>query len=126
MAKSEIGGLMASLYVLGNPDHYTDHIFIPFYWRGYVKEVVNTWQEGNSDEIPDLDKVQDNVVINKSQGHFIGLSKVSDYVYRPAMYENIALYDWICLYKKAPRRRTRKSELEMPLMIPSLMNLMMN
>ncbi|KIM72479.1 hypothetical protein PILCRDRAFT_81835, partial [Piloderma croceum F 1598] len=34
-SKMEIGGPMASLYILGNPDHYTDHRFVPFYWRGY-------------------------------------------------------------------------------------------
>ncbi|KIM79447.1 hypothetical protein PILCRDRAFT_74363, partial [Piloderma croceum F 1598] len=34
-SKMEIGGPMASLYILGNPDHYTGHKFVPFYWRGY-------------------------------------------------------------------------------------------
>jgi hypothetical protein len=28
-AKLEIGGPMAALYLLGNPDHYTSHKFIP-------------------------------------------------------------------------------------------------
>jgi hypothetical protein len=36
-AKLEIGGSMASLYVPGNPDHYTNYEFIPFYWKPYVK-----------------------------------------------------------------------------------------
>jgi hypothetical protein len=108
MAKSETGSPMASLYVLGNPDHYTNFIFIPFYWRSYVKEVLNAWKEEDSCEIPDLDRVKDNVVINKNQGQFVGLSKVSDYVYRPNIYENTTLYDWICFYKKSPKRKLRK------------------
>ena len=38
-AKIEIGGLMASLYLLKNPDHYTNHTFCTFYWKSYVREV---------------------------------------------------------------------------------------
>ena len=30
-AKLEIGSPMASMYLLGNPDHYTSHTFINFY-----------------------------------------------------------------------------------------------
>jgi len=35
----EIGGPMASLYLLGNPDHYTNRDFVVFYWKSYVAEV---------------------------------------------------------------------------------------
>ena len=41
-AKLEIGGPMASLYILGHPDHYTGHKFILFYWKVYIK-VLNAW-----------------------------------------------------------------------------------
>jgi hypothetical protein len=40
--KLEITGPMASLYLLGNPDHYAGHKFVLFYWRSYVKEVFNS------------------------------------------------------------------------------------
>lgn len=39
-SKSEIGSPMASMYLLGNPDHYTSHQFVTFWWRGYVSEVA--------------------------------------------------------------------------------------
>src|SRR6266567_3605182 len=39
-AKMEIGGPMASLYLLVNPDHYTSHEFVPVYWKNYVREVL--------------------------------------------------------------------------------------
>src|SRR5882762_6611769 len=110
-AKMEIGSPMASLYILGNPDHYTKHRFIPFYWKGYVKEVLNIWEGNDSDEIPDLEHVSDKVVINKSRGGFIGISKVSDYVYRPVMYEDISLYDWIQFYKKTRKNRMPKKKI---------------
>jgi hypothetical protein len=41
-AKLEIGGPMASLYLLGNPDHYTNQYFIVFYWKSYVTEVLES------------------------------------------------------------------------------------
>ena len=107
-AKSEIGGPMASLYILGNPDHYTGHKFVPFYWRGYVKEVLSAWDEDYA--ILDLEGVEDKVVINKNQGQFVGLSKVSDYVCRPSMYEHVSLYDWIRLYHKSAKRRTKQKK----------------
>ncbi|KAJ7028484.1 hypothetical protein C8F04DRAFT_963937 [Mycena alexandri] len=34
-AKMEIGSPMASMYLLGNPDHYTSHKYVPFAWRQY-------------------------------------------------------------------------------------------
>ena len=93
---------MASLYVLGNPDHYTEHKFIPFYWRGYVKEVLSAWDKVQATEnVSDLDSLTNKVVINKNQGWFIGLSKVSDYVYCPSAYEDKSLYNWIQRYKKS-------------------------
>ena len=37
-AKAEMGAPMIAMYLLGNPDHYTSHMFVPFYWRSYVQE----------------------------------------------------------------------------------------
>jgi len=107
-AKTEIGGPMASLYILGNPDHYTSHVFIPFYWRSYVKDVWTAWgDEQSSDHNTEMQNVSDKVVINKSKGEFIGLSKVNDYKFRPEMYSDVSLYDWIRLSTKKPKRRTK-------------------
>ena len=106
-SKMEIGGPMASLYLLGNPDHYTGHKFVPFYWRGYVKEVLSAWEdEGITNDTPELGGPE-KVVVDKNQGRIVGLSKISDYVYRPSKYEDKTLYDWIRLYKKSPKRRVK-------------------
>src|ERR1700723_3287519 len=40
-AKMEIGSPMACMYLLGNPDHYTNKKFALFFWQGYLQEVVN-------------------------------------------------------------------------------------
>jgi hypothetical protein len=42
-SKVEIGGPMAAMYMLGNPDHYTSHTFVPFYWKQYVSYVLRAW-----------------------------------------------------------------------------------
>jgi len=36
MAKLEISSPFACLYLLGNPDYYTSHTFINFYWKSFV------------------------------------------------------------------------------------------
>ena len=37
-AKAEMGAPMICMYLLGNPDHYTNFIFVPFYWQSFVAE----------------------------------------------------------------------------------------
>ena len=39
-SKMEIGSPMASMYLLQNPDHYTSHKFIPFFWKSFVNEIT--------------------------------------------------------------------------------------
>ncbi|KAF8231679.1 hypothetical protein L208DRAFT_1275948, partial [Tricholoma matsutake] len=51
-AKMEIGSPMACLYIFGFPDHYTDHMFVSFYWRNYVQEVQSAWVSLNEEENP--------------------------------------------------------------------------
>ena len=42
-AKAEMGSPMICMYLLGNPDHYTSHTFVPFYWQSFVTSV---WKSG--------------------------------------------------------------------------------
>jgi hypothetical protein len=58
-AKLEIGGPMASLYLLGNPDHYTNQNFVVFYWKSYVTEVLKAWKQ-------DSDVHSDKVILLKN------------------------------------------------------------
>jgi len=68
---------MASLYLLGNPDHYTNQNFIVFYWKSYVTEVLKSWKQ-DSEVQPD--KV---ILLKNVDGGIYGLSIVDDYQYRP-------------------------------------------
>ncbi|KAJ7155809.1 hypothetical protein C8R46DRAFT_1295856, partial [Mycena filopes] len=79
-AKMEIGSPMASMYLLGNPDHYTSHNYVPFAWRQYVQ--------------------------------FVRTSAVDDYRYRPAVYSNLTLYEWIQCSKKKKRSVKERAEFE--------------
>ena len=88
-AKLDIGGLMASLYLLGNPDHYTNHKFVVFYWKSYVTEVLKAWKQ-NSDV--QSDKV---ILLKNDNGEFVGLSTVDYYIYRPYELSDKSLYEWI-------------------------------
>lgn len=111
--KMEIGAPMASMYVLGNPDHYTSHTFKAFYWRPYAKEVVDAWQEDSEKKDGDgiIDCAPEKVVLQKRRDGYIGISKVDDYKYRPVVHEKMSLYDWVRLSDKAPKVRSRKKKI---------------
>ena len=47
-----------------------------------------------------MDKHPEQLLINKQRGSYIRLSSIRDYTYRPWIYDNVSLYDWICLSKK--------------------------
>src|SRR6202034_1239003 len=101
-AKLEIGGPMASLYLLGNPDHYTDQNFVVFYWKSYVTEVLKAWRQDN-------DVKSDKVILLKNvDGEFIGLSIVDDYMYRPYELSDRSLYKWIQIYKRLKRTKAEQ------------------
>ncbi|KAJ7740538.1 hypothetical protein B0H16DRAFT_1324385, partial [Mycena metata] len=105
--KMEIGSPMASMYILGNPDHYKSHMFVNFPWRTYVAFVQNAWKvrDGNADDQEDLD---DMLFVRNDNGTFVASSCVDDYRYRPVVYERVTLYEWIqCSEKKARTKRER-------------------
>ena len=63
---------MICMYLLGNPDHYTSHIFVPFYWPSFVTEVE---QDFNINE----NEIQ-KVALIKRKGKIVGLCPVHDYI----------------------------------------------
>jgi hypothetical protein len=104
-AKIEIGGPMASLYLLKYPDHYTGHKFKTFYWKNYVKVVRSAWETEDNN----IDKETDKVVIGKKDGEYVAISSVDDYIHRPDKYESMSLYNWIRLATKYKLRRKHNS-----------------
>ncbi|KIL60196.1 hypothetical protein M378DRAFT_84064, partial [Amanita muscaria Koide BX008] len=86
--KAEMGAPMVCMYLLGNPDHYTSHKFVPFFWKSYVNEVHKAWDPAVSDS------TNDKVTILKVRNRVIGLSPVYDYIYRPTELDDMCLYDF--------------------------------
>ena len=54
----------------------------------------------------EADELPEKVVLNKSEGKFVAISKVHDYIYRPSVFGTMNLYDWIRCANK--RRRSSK------------------
>ena len=50
-AKIEMGAPMICMYLLGNPDHYTNYSFVPFYWQSFVTEA---WKDFETSDIQDI------------------------------------------------------------------------
>ena len=72
------------MYLLGNPDHYTDHKFVPFFWQSFVTEAEREFRD-------DLAPMK--VTLVKKKGGIVGVSPVFDYIYRPLELEDMPLYE---------------------------------
>jgi hypothetical protein len=44
-AKLEIGCPIESLYLLRNPNHYTNQNCVIFYWKSYITDVLKAWKQ---------------------------------------------------------------------------------
>src|ERR1700728_1611209 len=105
-AKLEIGGPMASLYLLGNPDHYTNQKFVVFYWKSYVTAVLKAWKQ-------DSDVQSDKVILLKNvDGEYIVLSTVDDYIYRPYELSDKSLYEWIQISSRSKRTKAEQKKFQ--------------
>ena len=93
-AKLELGSPMICMYLLGNPDHYTGHRFVPFYWLSFVQEVRKAWDEDLTGEPPQK------IGMLKRNGRIVGVSHVHDYIHRAEELNDMSLYDWISTYKR--------------------------
>jgi hypothetical protein len=107
--KSEMGGPMVCMYLLGNPDHYTSHKFVPFYWKTFVNEVHSVWDSEVASTL------NNKVAIIKVKKRIIGFSPVYDYIYRPSELEDLCLYDWVrrCERKRITRKDLKKKRSKM-------------
>ncbi|KAJ7156837.1 hypothetical protein C8R43DRAFT_842620, partial [Mycena crocata] len=117
----EIGSPMASMYILGNPDHYKSHVYVNFAWRSYVSFVKNFWSaeqlkeedEGMNCTSKTLfasaeDDPEDKITIKTLNGKVVASSVVDDYRFRPVVYEKLNLYEWVQTSDK--KVRTRKEQ----------------
>jgi hypothetical protein len=100
-AKAEMGAPMICMYLLGNPDHYTSHSFIPFYWQSYVGEVRRIFEEISEEQQPKM-------MLIKKKGKIVGLSPVQDYMHRAPELEHVSLYEWIRCYKREKLRQRKE------------------
>ncbi|KAJ7683318.1 hypothetical protein B0H17DRAFT_941971 [Mycena rosella] len=109
-AKIEIGSPMASMYVLGHPDHYPSHTYEIFPWRSYIMFVCMFWTQQAEAIVKfedDDDEAEERVPIGRQDGKFVAASGVDDYRFRPVVYSHVSLYEWI---QCADRRARTKQE----------------
>ncbi|KDR79826.1 hypothetical protein GALMADRAFT_62402, partial [Galerina marginata CBS 339.88] len=100
-AKAEMGAPMICMYLLGNPDHYTNYSFVPFYWQSFVAEARKDF------EASDIKETQ-KITLIKRKGKIMGLSPVYDYIYRSPALENLCLYDWVQCYERKKVQKPKK------------------
>jgi hypothetical protein len=116
-SKLEIGSPMACLYILGNPDHYTNLQFKVCWWRSYLHVARKDWQEDTGFLAPYAENVEsvdaevtsqpDRAVLMERKGVYVGATHVDDYVYRPKEYEYCSVYDFVQVstrIKRSPKQ----------------------
>ncbi|KAJ7723247.1 hypothetical protein B0H16DRAFT_1334249, partial [Mycena metata] len=107
--KMEIGSPMASMYVLGHPDHYSSHTYVPFAWRSYALFVKAFWAADEVDLDDDKQTSEEKVMLTKHNGQFVPGSSVDDYRFRPVVHQNLNLFEWIqCSHKQVRTAKERR------------------
>ena len=101
-AKIEMGAPMICMYLLGLPDHYTSHIFAPLYWQAFVSNARSLCT-------PHSEHDTEHVTLLKQGHQIVGVSPVSDYIFRPAELDSICLYDWIAHSKRVKKPKSKKT-----------------
>ena len=98
---------MACMYLLGNPDHYTSHRFVPFYWKQYANRVAAAWYAHDKEvnnitpENTEVEQFDERLLLSvASDGNVVSRSKVDDYIHRPQELEDMSLYDWVTYCEK--------------------------
>ncbi|KAJ7198206.1 hypothetical protein C8J57DRAFT_1105292 [Mycena rebaudengoi] len=108
-SKLQIGSPMASLYLLGNKDHYTNLDFKVIYWKSYVAEVLKSWKTESDGSHPRDPLPGDRVVVVNGADGYVGITNVDDYVHRPASLKNLNLYDF---FQISERKKTDTQAVE--------------
>ncbi|KAJ7858194.1 hypothetical protein B0H13DRAFT_1640619, partial [Mycena leptocephala] len=113
-SKLQIGSPMASLYLLGNPDHYTNLTFKVCWWKSYVSDVRRAWEDAAEPAMPvispEASKDTDKVVVSINEGSFVGTSNVDDYSKRPEEFEDVSFYDFFQMYTRKKRNKTQLAD----------------
>lgn len=109
--KSEIGGPMACMYLLGHPDHYTNFRFRKLYWRSYVKHVSIGWNEAEPEHAidPDAEKAKEQVMLKAKGSDIVPFDYIMDYTLRPYEYQDLCLYDWVRRSNKQTSRKANQN-----------------
>ncbi|KAI0354568.1 hypothetical protein OH77DRAFT_1376469, partial [Trametes cingulata] len=111
-AASEVGGPAACASLLGFSDHYTDHSFKVFFWKGYVRRASVDLPAGFSADFENIHGDQcrgdERVVVGTSGSDVVPLSKVNDYVFRPRECSHMCLYDFLRStdVRQTPKRKS--------------------
>ncbi|KAF8228609.1 hypothetical protein L208DRAFT_1290466 [Tricholoma matsutake] len=78
-AKLEMGTPMICIYLLGLLDHYTSHMFTPFYWQSFVSNAQSPWPP--QDDTLEGKQDTENITLFKQGNQVVGMSPVSDYIF---------------------------------------------
>ena len=80
-AKMEFSAPMIFLYLLGNPDHYTNYNFVSFYWCSFVTEARSVFVDPD-DQLEAQETKNEKLTVINSNSQIVAVNAVHDYIYR--------------------------------------------
>ena len=97
-SKQEIGAPLAAMYLLGNPDHYTNIDFVQLHWHQYVQFIRSNEEIGSSGtEVGSTERVEtymgQNVRLERQGDKIVPYHATDDYIHRPLELEGVSLYN---------------------------------
>jgi hypothetical protein len=106
----EIGSPMAAMYVLGNPDHYTNVDFVSLFWKQFVQYLLKDECDTFNQHANDGDATPDDTggfmqqkvsIVQKENGRFAAYNvAMDDYIYCSEALESESVYTYTLKYRK--------------------------
>ncbi|PVG02889.1 hypothetical protein CPB86DRAFT_696122, partial [Serendipita vermifera] len=111
-SRYQLGGPLIAAHMLGNGDHYTNREFQTFYWKPFSDYVVQAHSPQNNRENDESSTpVDENSLLTNSLGIIKHVTLLDDWLYRPLIFEDICLYEFVRTIRKraAPSLDSSKS-----------------
>ncbi|KAF8221058.1 hypothetical protein L208DRAFT_1103729, partial [Tricholoma matsutake] len=94
-AKMEMGNVILCMYLLGNPDDYSNLRFQPFYWQNFVTEAQKPWVQELTKQDRNMKAAPDKVAICWHNGWVVRLLPVHNYIFHVEEMETMCFHDWM-------------------------------
>ncbi|CAG8587014.1 13678_t:CDS:1, partial [Acaulospora colombiana] len=110
-SRYQTGGPLIAAYMLGNGDHYTNREFQTFYWKPFSDYVAQ--RHSINDDKTDSNTsnvIDENSLLTNSFGTIKHVTLLDDWRYRPLLFQDLCLYEFVRTIRKRPAQSSKSSD----------------